>query len=114
LTPDANYSSRTPVILGTNILNELLSECRNNFGEQFLQKAGLHTSWYLSFRCLALREKELKKNKNRLAVIRNASTEKIIINPNESIHVKGYTDKELDYSPSTAIIQESTESNNKL
>ena len=110
VTPDTSYSAKTPAIIGTNILNELLTECKDNFGEQFLQKAKLHTPWYLSFRCLVVREKELKRNKNRLAVIRNASAEKIIVHPNESIHIRGYTDKEIDYHPTSAMIQETEDS----
>lgn len=51
VAPDTSYSSKTPVILGTNILSELSKECRDHYGPQFLQRASLHTPWYLSFRC---------------------------------------------------------------
>ena len=57
IVPDTNYSSKIPVIIGTNILNELLDECKTNFGDQFLSKANLHTPWYLSFRTIVVREK---------------------------------------------------------
>ena len=60
-TPDTKYSERTSIIIGTNILNIFYEECRQNFGEQYLQKADLHTPWYLFFRCLTLREKEFKE-----------------------------------------------------
>ena len=83
ITPDTKYSERTPIIIGTNILNIFYEECRQNFGEQYLQKADLHTPWYLSFRCLTLREKEIKKNKNRIAIVRSAEKQKIILGPNE-------------------------------
>jgi hypothetical protein len=85
-------------------------ECKQNFGEQFLQKAQLHTSGYLSFRCLVLREKELKKNKDRLAIIRNATPHRLIIHPNETLNIQGYMDKEIDYHPTVAITQKYKES----
>ena len=59
VTPDTQYSAKTPVILGTNILNELMKDCKNNFGEQFLQQAKLYTSWYLNFRTITIRERKI-------------------------------------------------------
>jgi hypothetical protein len=58
VTPETKYSSTTPVLLGTNVLAELLANCKKNFGDLFLQKASLHTPWYLCFRCLTIRERE--------------------------------------------------------
>lgn len=110
ITPDTNYSSRTPVIIGTNILSELLQECKQNFGPQFIQKAGLHTPWFLAFRCITYREKELKRNKNKVAIVRCAEPTRIILGPNESRDILGETDKELEYGQTTAIIHETEDS----
>ena len=46
VTPDTSYSERTPIVLGTNTLHEFMDDCKNQFGDQFLQKAKLHTPWY--------------------------------------------------------------------
>jgi len=35
VVPDTRYSAKTPLILGTNILNTLLGECKDKFGSQF-------------------------------------------------------------------------------
>ena len=35
VTPDTEFSSRVPVILGTNILKEFMNECHTNFGDQY-------------------------------------------------------------------------------
>ena len=110
ITPNTKYSERTPVIIGTNILQELLDDCRQTFGVSFLQKANLHTPWYLSFRSLVVRDKELKRNRNRLAIIRSAAADRIILRPNESFDIPGIIDKEIEYPDTTAIIQESTDS----
>lgn len=109
ITPDTPYNRKTPVLIGTNILNELLMDCKNNFGESYLQKANLHTPWYLAFRCIALRDKELKRNKDRIAIVRSAEHCNVIIEPNASVNIKAYTDRELDHQPTCALIQESEE-----
>lgn len=56
---------------------------------------------------MVLHEKELKKNKNRIALVRSAASEKIIIKPNERKEIKGYIDRIVDHPTTTAIIQES-------
>ena len=106
VTPDTSYSSSTPIIIGTNVLNELLEECQNNFGPQYLQRAKLFFPWYLSFRCMAIRARALKHSNGRIAVVKSASSEKITIHPNQSIDVVGYVDKELDYPNTTVMLQE--------
>ncbi|KAL4226329.1 hypothetical protein ACF0H5_014312 [Mactra antiquata] len=70
----------------------------------------MNTALFLSFRCLNLRDKELRKNNNRIAVLRNAVNEKIILKPNESINIPVYTDKEVNYQDTTALIHETQES----
>ena len=57
VVPDTRYSAKTPIILGMNILNTLLGECKDNFGSQVSQKAKLQVPWYLSFRSMVLKEK---------------------------------------------------------
>lgn len=110
IVPDTNYNLKVPVLIGTNILNELISDCKSQHGEQYLQTANLQTPWYLSMRCIAIRERELRKNKNRLAIIRSAENSKLSIGPNQSVSIKGYLDKELEYNPTCAIIQEAKDS----
>lgn len=110
IVPDTNYNLKVPLLIGTNILNELINDCKKQHGEQYLQTAKLHTPWYLSMRCIAIREKELRRNKNRLAVIKSAETNKITIGPNQSITIAGYLDKKLPYNVTCAIIQEASDS----
>ena len=61
-------------------------------------------------RCLAIRERELKKNKNRLSVIKSAETGKVTIGLNQSITLSGYLDISLPYNTTCAIIQEANDS----
>ena len=110
IVPDTSYNLRIPVLIGTNILDEIIKDCKIRHGDQYLQKANFQTPWYLSLRCLSIRVKELKKNKNRLAIIRCAETTRVTIGPNQSVNVKGYLDKELEFNSTCAIIQECQDS----
>lgn len=110
VTPDTSYSVRTPVLLGTNILEELISDSKNHHGDRYLQKANLTTPWYLTFRAIAVRDKQLKRNKDRIAVVRNAEVGNITIGPNESKDIYGYTDKEINHYQTCALLQETEES----
>lgn len=110
VTPETRYSAKVPVLIGTNILNELLLECKANFGETYLQCAKLTPPWYLSFRCITLQNRELKRNKDRIAIVRSAEQKTVILGPNQSIHLKGYSDKELNFHATSAILQECEDS----
>ena len=110
VTPDTHYSATTPVILGTNVLKVLFHDCKTTFGVQFLQKAKLHTPWYLSFRAMTLRDKQLEQNHDRIAVVRCAAAQPVTIHPNESVDVPGLIDKKTDYPESTAMMHETNDS----
>lgn len=110
ITPETQYSALTPILLGTNILSELMAECREAHGERYLQKAKLHTPWFLTFRCMTVRDKELSRNKDRVAVVKCAEIARVIIGPNDSVNLRGYTDKEIDHQPTTAMIHECEDS----
>ena len=92
VVPDTKYSKKTPVILGTNVLQEILSDCQDKNGDQFLQKTKMYTPWYLSLRTIVLREREWKRNP-RIAIVRSAIPHKILLKPNQCINIKGYLDK---------------------
>ena len=110
VVPDTNYNQRIPVLIGTNILDEIEKDCKAQHGEQYLQRANLKKPWYITVRCLAIRLRELKKNKNRIAIVRSAETTKLTIGPNQSISVKGYLDKQMEFNSTCAIIQECEDS----
>lgn len=50
VVPDTDYNQTVPVLLGTNVLSEFLDKCKGKTGVNFLQKAALHTPWYIAFR----------------------------------------------------------------
>ncbi|KAL5012677.1 hypothetical protein ScPMuIL_011228 [Solemya velum] len=104
VVPDSNYNSTVPLLIGTNILVPLMEITRENSGEHFLQSADLHTPLYLAFRCLLLRDKELERRKDRIAVIKSAESGPVTIKPNSDITIQGYLDKEVPYHPVCCMI----------
>ena len=76
------YHESVPILIGTSVLSILLNETRDKYGVRFLQKAKLHTPWYLALMCLTIREKELAHREYVLALIRSAENSRITIPPN--------------------------------
>ena len=105
VVPDRNYNKGVPLLIGTNVLQHLLGTVKDKYGERFLQQADLHTPWYLAFRSLSLREKELHKNGHRLGLVKSAAVKSITIPPNTSITVPGFIDKALPYGSTPVILQ---------
>ena len=58
---DSEYNSNVPLLLGTNVLDELSNRCKIDLGNNFLQTSNLLTPWYLEFRCIVVRGKNEKK-----------------------------------------------------
>lgn len=102
---DTDYHKNVPVLLGTNILNSIMGGIEEHHGDRYMQTTKLHEPWFWTFRCLATREKELVKNKYRLAVIKSAERNPITIQPNSEVTVEGYADKMFPYKQTMAIIQ---------
>ena len=102
---DTEYHRSVPALIGTNVLTRLMDQTRNAHGDRYLQSADMHTPWFLAFRCLSLREKELTKHQHRLALIKSAERRKITIPANSEVVIQGYMDKELPYQPVCAILQ---------
>jgi hypothetical protein len=48
----------------------IMNTYKEKHGERFLQTSKLTTPWYSSFRCILLRDKELNRNNNKLAIVK--------------------------------------------
>ena len=60
---------------------------------------------------MTVREKELIRKKNRVAIIVTcAEASKIVLGQNERKDIHGYTDREMNHQPTSAILQESEDS----
>ena len=105
VVPDSSYNRSVPLLLGTNVLNAAMDDVRQRFGPRFLQDANLFSPWFMTFRCLLLREKELHKRNNRLALIKCAEGKTVRIPPNRDVVLQGYMDHELPYHPVCGLLQ---------
>ena len=97
VVPETYYSASTPVLLGTNFLTKVMKDGSQQFGTNFLQRSDQQSSWYLALRCVALRERQLTRHCNRIAIVRSAEKNRITIRPNEQVTVRGYVDKSQQY-----------------
>ena len=75
VVPDTNFNQKVPVLLGTNALCPLMEKCKATHGIQFLQRAGIGTSWELAFRCIATQDKNLNKENGVLAQVKSIDTQ---------------------------------------
>ena len=105
VVPESSYNSQVPLLLGTNILEQFLDSTRERNGVKFLQTAKLLTPWYLSFRCMVLREKELERNGNRLGLVKSAETKNVVVKPNSTVIIAGEVDHAISYKPTCALLQ---------
>ena len=107
---DTAYHQTVPILIGTNILKVLMEDVRTDQGVRYLQGNQLQTPWYLAFRCLSLREKELHRKDFKLGIVKSAETSKITIPPNSRKTVSGYVDRQTRYQDSCAMLQATPES----
>lgn len=110
VVPNSKYNSKVPVLLGTNVLSVFLDMCKDEYGEKLLQNADLFTPWFLSFRTMTIREKELKKRNNVLGYVKSAESKCVLIPPNTTKVLSGYIDKGLSYYTTCALIQPTNDS----
>ncbi len=90
VTPDTDYNSRIPVLLGTNILKPIMEGCKKEAGPLFLQRIALSTPWWLAFRCISVQERAVLRSNGKVGVVKCATAETIMIPSNKSITVPGF------------------------
>ena len=108
IIPDSRYNEHVPLLLGTNVLHHFMMQYQEVHGPRFLQTAKLKTPWYLAFRILNLREKELRRNKFRIGIVKCAESTKITMRPNTERTIRGYICHQLMHVD-TPVIMEPTE-----
>lgn len=87
IVPNTSYNKGVPVLIGTNIISVLMNLVKESHGLRYLQEANLFAPWHLAFRCVSLRDKELQRHKNVLALVRLAESSRVTIPPNTDVVV---------------------------
>ena len=67
------------VLIGTNLIQNLIDTKREEFGTIFLQDVAMHTPWYLAFRCIMIRETELRRSGYAIGLVKSVEATKGII-----------------------------------
>jgi len=94
IVPDTRYAKRVPVILGTNVLKLIMRKVEQQHGTRFLQKADLPGSWYLTFRCMSIRRREVGRSNGRLCVVKADVVKKVVIPVNGTVTIPGRMNKQ--------------------
>ena len=101
---DTEYGKSTPVILGTNILQNIMTSIGT--GKRRL----LSPSWHMASRTFSLQYRRLRRNKGRIAWLHNHDA-KVVIPANGSVTILCPVDMDVDY---TGAILIDTASNSRL
>ena len=89
VVPESKYSTRVPVLLGTNFLYSVTTGYQELHGPRYLQKCRISTPWFIALRSINITEQRLTRENYQLEVVKSASPNKIVIHPNRTITVVG-------------------------
>jgi len=95
------FSKRVPIIIGTNVMTPLRKQTN--------QRLTYNNPWNMAFQCLALQDRQLSKNDGRLAVIKSACSNNILIPSNKSVSIPGIIDRKIKIH-CTALMQSTSDS----
>ena len=93
---DTHYGKTTPVILGTNILQRIMTSLGNE------RRKRLPSAWHMAARTVSLRSRRLRRNKGRIACIHN-SCNKVTIPANGTVTIHCPVNADFDYHGSVLI-----------
>ena len=102
--PDNPYHIEVPILLGTNVLVSIMNTYTEKHGERFLHTSKLTTPWYSSLRCILLRDKELNRKNNKLAIVKYSGRKSVTMPLNSNITLSGYMDKQLPYHTTSSMV----------
>lgn len=103
--PDSRYNEQVPLLLGTNVLQYFIGQFEELFGPRFLQTSNLKTPWYLAFRTMVLRERELRRKTFRLGIVKCAESKSITLSPNTKRTIRGNICQQVLYTDTPVILQ---------
>ena len=104
VVPETKFSSRVPILLGTNVLKPMMDVLKNKYGHYF-KKSNLHPTWGLAFKCIAFQEKQISRTNGILGCIKFAGLKSIKIPSNCTVAIPGMIDGNLNHTSCSAILQ---------
>lgn len=91
IIPNSRYNEQVPLLLGTTVRQYFIEQFEELYGPRFLQTSNLKTPWYLAFRTMVLRERESRRKKFRLGIVKCAESKSITLSPNNYEQGFGYS-----------------------
>ena len=92
VVPSTEYNKRVPLIIGTNLIEECRSKCKEIYGAQFLCQSSISEPWRLAYKYL--NEIDRISNKGgRLGCVRAHLKNAVTIQPQQSKIIRGLTKK---------------------
>jgi len=105
VTYDTQYGAKVPVILGTNVLEPLMTATEKMHGPLYHHNVHMPDAVYFSFRCMKLQSIALHKSSGQLCVVKCAMASKVIIPENTSMIIQGQLDKKVCSNTQLGITQ---------
>ena len=88
VVPSTAYHHSTPILLGTNVIRSCLVKLKEG-SESAHTKKNIPTGWEIAHRCVMACEKQLKRDKGEIGIVKSASEATITIQSNQTKTLQG-------------------------
>ena len=96
VVPDTEYHYSTPVLVGTGLIRRSRDECRNENGNQYLQKMKLPPSWVRAYRYMNAADKSSRSAK---------TLKSVRIEPGQAINLPVVIRTNATFEPTNMIVE---------
>ena len=110
VVPDTKYSQSVPVVIGTNVLDRMLSKVEEVHGAQYHQRVCLPDAWSMAFRTLKIQSRAVARGKGCLAIVKCAACKNMVIPGNTSMIIQGKIDHRVFSSASLGVAEQLADS----
>ena len=110
VVPDTKYSQSVPVVIGTNVLDRMLSKVEEVHGAQYHQRVCLPDAWSMAFRTLKIQSRAVARGKGCLAIVKCAARKNVAIPGNTSMTIQGKIDHRVFSSASLGVAEQLADS----
>ena len=106
VVPDTKYSQSVPVVIGTNVLDRMLSKVEEVHGAQYHQRVCLPDAWSMAFRTLKIQSRAVARGKCCLAIVKCAARKNVVIPGNTSMIIQCKIDHRVFSSASLCVAEQ--------
>ena len=96
VVPDTDYHFTTPALVGTGIIHNSRDQCKKQYGNQYLQKCELPSTWVCAYQYVSASDKSLRSAK---------SIKSMTIQPGQTINLPVVTRTSTTYEPTDMMVE---------